>query len=305
MFGKAKKLKTVEININNEFVMWEVDLSNIDVNANLYVSAGCLALYIVNGTLRSMNTPGRWIINEKKDANAPKRLIGVNSDKTFDIFCGTGDIPYKDYETNIETTVGIRGEAKVRILQPWMVFTTLGKSTLTSDELDEYIRTKLAEIMANNLSAVIQKYDYQSVNTQLNAMSETILDIFAEQCNKIGLQCSSFSVNTVFFNDEFKQARKDYFDSQNKRKEAKLDRREEEKRIRFESEMNKEAAEAAAIINRSLPKPEPKPQPAPQQPSQPQGGYQPHQDFKWCQRCGAKVSVNTRFCPNCGLEFKL
>ena len=92
MFGNKDKVKEVTISTNDDYVIWNVDVTNVARDTTLYVEQGSFGVYIVNGVLRSTNTPGRWVINSKEDEKKGNRiqLIGVNSNKTYDIFCGIG-----------------------------------------------------------------------------------------------------------------------------------------------------------------------------------------------------------------------
>ena len=94
----------------------EVNLDNIVRDTLLTVGEGCSALYLVNGSLQSINTSGTWRINTKEEekSKAQLRLIGVNSDKLYEIMFGVGGIHYKDWELNIETDVGAHGTFRFR-----------------------------------------------------------------------------------------------------------------------------------------------------------------------------------------------
>jgi len=255
LFGKKKDtIKNVVVKPSTEYVIWNIDISNIERETILDVETGCSAIYLVNGNIKANNMPGRWVIKSKDEDKRGDnlKLIGVNTDKTFDILCGVGGVPYKDYETDVETNVGARGEAKVKIAQPYKVYSTLCKDNITPQDMDEYIRNKLSEIMSTTLAQLIQKYDYQTVNTQLSVMSEHIFDLFSEECLKVGLQCDSFTINTIFFPDEFIERRKDYFDEKIRKKEEKQARREKEREVRLDNETMMAQAEAQAIVNKSL-----------------------------------------------------
>ena len=71
--GKDDKVKNVAINVNDKYVMWEVDISNVAYDAELMVEAGCRGIYLVNGKKDVIFMPGRRRINakeDKKDGNA-------------------------------------------------------------------------------------------------------------------------------------------------------------------------------------------------------------------------------------------
>ena len=172
-----EKVKKIDVTLNPNYIMWEVNLDNIVRDTLLTVGEGCSALYLVNGSLQSINTSGTWRINTKEEekSKAQLRLIGVNSDKLYEIMFGVGGIHYKDWELNIETDVGAHGTFRFRMINPWVVFSALGKANITVDDIDEYIIRKVKEQTATQLSNLLQKYDYLSIQTQTEKLSNDLL----------------------------------------------------------------------------------------------------------------------------------
>ena len=102
--GKDDKVKNVAINVNDKYVMWEVDISNVAYDAELMIEEGCRGIYLVNGHISGgMLMPGRRRINAKEDRKEGNayRLIGVCAEKNFVVRIGIGGVPYKDWEMNI------------------------------------------------------------------------------------------------------------------------------------------------------------------------------------------------------------
>ena len=296
MFGK-EKVRHITISTSDKYVMWNIDLSSAVRDTTLEVAPGCLGIYIVNGGLKSVNTPGRWLVKTKEEEKFgySLQLIGVNADKTYDIPCGVGGIPYKDSELNLETAVGINGHLRIRINQPWALYTSLGKTDISVDDVDEYTRGKTCEIMTTRLAEVLQKYDYQTVNTQLSQISATLTKILTDAFSNCGVGVEDFSVKQIFFNEEYKAKRSEYFDAQNRRKEEKLDRREKERAQRAE-------IDALSTLIGSMPAPSNDNKPA-QNYTADAGNVNVNQPVQYCPRCGAKLSSQVQFCPGCGKKL--
>jgi membrane protease subunit (stomatin/prohibitin family) len=292
----ATKVKSVTIKVNNDYVIWNENIEDIVRDATLIVEPGCVGIYIVDGMLKSVNPAGKWLLKSKEEdkKKASLQLIGVNTEKTFDIRCGTGGVPYKDYEINVETTVGAHGVCKIKISQPWALYTAMGRPNVTVDEIDQYMKMKLGEIMTSVLSEVLQNYDY---NTILSQQSE-IADKLAKKCepklSDIGIQADSFTLAGIKFSEEYQGQRKAFFEAQNRKKEEKQARREKEREQ--QAEIDNLIAIANATQNLNLDNSAPQ---APVAPAQ----NDINQPVKYCTRCGMKVASNVVFCPGCGQKF--
>lgn len=295
MFGKQDKIKEVTISTNDDYVIWNVDVSNVARDATLYVEQGALGIYIVNGATRSINNAGRWVINAKADEKAGNRiqLVGANADRAYDIFCGIGGVPFKDFEINVETVVGAHGECKISILQPWVLCTVLGKNTIKLEDIDDYIRAKLSELMTSSLADVLGKYDYTSINSKISEISAEMKDKLFDEFQKCGIGIENFALKGIHFNDEYKQKRVDFFDNANRKKEEKEQRRERERAQRAE-------IDAINSLVGNIP--------------QAPGGGNTVQNLsnnapgvnvpvKYCTKCGMKCTADAIFCAGCGKKF--
>lgn len=290
IFGK-EKVKSITVTANDQYVVWDIDVSNVARDAILDVSQGCIAIYVVNGVLKSNNPAGRWVINGKEEQkyNSKLQLIGVNADRTFDVLCGVGGVPFKDYEINAETNVGAHGECKIRIYNPWTLCGALGKTNIRVEDIDEYISTKMSEILTTSLAAVLQKYDYSSINTQLSAISAEMKGQVSVAFEAIGIGIESFSIKGIHFPDEYKAKREKFFDAENERRAAKEARREKERADRAE-------AEVIGTIMASRAK-------APQNEAKSKD-VAANVPVQYCPKCGMKISIDALFCPGCGKKLR-
>ena len=300
MFASKDKIKSLSVAPSAEYVIWSEDLDNIVRDTTLNVSAGCVALYLVNGVLKSINTPGRWVIKSKTEEKEKStlQLICVNTDKTFEVCCGVGNIPFKDYELNYETVVGAHGECKIRISQPWPLYTTFGHTPITADEIDAYVKLKLGEIMTTRLAEVLQHYDYNNVMTQQSVIADDLTKKFAQSLNEIGVEVVNFALAGIMFNDEYQEARKNFFDKQNQRKAEKEERRNKEREQRAEIDNIIAITNATKDLNTQAPA-----QPAAPTFAPPAINVNPNAAVSYCPRCGTKMTQPSIYCPGCGKKL--
>ncbi|MBQ8429642.1 MAG: zinc-ribbon domain-containing protein [Clostridia bacterium] len=294
-----EKIKNLTVAPRTDYVIWSEDLTKIERETTLTVSAGCVALYLVNGVLKSVNIPGRSLIKSKAEDKDHSKLdlICVNTDKVFEICCGVGNIPFKDNEINVETVVGAHGECKIRIAQPWPLYVTFGHSPIDADEIDSYVKLKLNEIMTSRLAEVLQHYDYSNVMTQQSIIASDLEKRFSQCLNDIGLEVVSFALAGIMFNGEYQEKRKEYFEAQNRRQAEKMERRAKEREQRAEIDNVIAIANATKNLTPAAPAQAPAPAPAPQN----NAGI--NQPVKYCPRCGMKMEQSAIFCPGCGKKL--
>ena len=295
-----EKIKNITVAPGTEYVIWAEDLTNIVRETVVTVSAGCVALYLVNGVLKSVNIPGRSLIKSKAEEkdHSKLELIGVNTDKTFEICCGVGNVPFKDMDLNFETVVGAHGECKIRIAQPWPLYTTFGHAPITADEIDSYVKLKLNEIMTSRLAEVLQHYDYSNIMTQQSTIAADLEKRFSQCLNDIGLEVVSFALAGIMFNNEYQEKRKEFFEAQNLRQAEKAERRAREREQRTEIDNVIAIANATRNLN-----PTPVAPQQPVQPAAPIGNTNVNQPVKYCPRCGTKMEQSAIFCPGCGKKL--
>lgn len=283
LFGGNKQEKSVAINVNDKYVMWEVDISNVAYNAEVTIEAGCRAIYLVNGKKEAILMPGRRRINAKEDKRDKNtlRLIGVCAEKNFVVRIGVGGVPYKDWEMNIETTVGTHGDCSVCIQDPYELYKRIGKSDVTQEDVDEFIRSKISELLKTELALVLQNCDYFTVTTEQSHISSQLIQKFKTELFNVGVDCDNFSLKEIFFPEEYSKARKAKEENDKKRKEEKEQRREREREQRAEidafNSLNLSNVGGSNTTNN------------------PTSGF--------CPACGSKIPSDAKFCTGCGKKI--
>jgi len=290
-FG-GKKIKSLTINVNDKYIIWEENIEKIARNAELVVSAGCVGIYVVDGVLKNVCPAGKWLLKSKDEEKkkCALRLIGVNMEKVFEIRCGAGNIPFKDTEINAETLVGAHGSCKIKISHPWVLFTTMGKANVTAEEIDQYMKLKLGEIMTTTLAEVLQDYNYSTISTQQSDIANTLAKRCSVKLNDIGVQVEDFVLAGIKFSDEFKGQRAAFFEEENRKKDEKTARREKEREQRAEVDMIASIAKATQPSNAGA-----MPTPFTQN--------ETNQSIKYCTKCGVKLPGDAAFCSVCGYKF--
>jgi hypothetical protein len=302
MIMKNEKVSEIIVQPNKDYVIWPADLTNIVKETTLIVESGCVAMYFVNGMLRSQNPPGRWVINAKDDyrSNSRLQLICANTDMTFTIYCGVGGVPFKDFDLNIETMVGAHGECKIRINKPWQLYATMGRAQVSAEEIDEYIKLKLNELMTTKLAEILQHYDYNNIMTQQSAIADALKKNFAQSLGEIGVDVSSFAMAGIMFSDDYRAKRQEAIDKAEQLKQDKIDRRNREREQRQELDSLIAIANATRDLNPSAGA---TPQTPPVNPTQPVIVDMTNQPVKYCPRCGTKMAQSSAFCPGCGKKL--
>ena len=278
-----EKVKNINLTLNPDYIMWEVNLENIVRDTLLSVGEGCVALYLVNGNLQSVNTAGTWRINTKEEekSKAKLRLIGVNSDKLYELMFGVGGVPFKDWELNMETMVGAHGTIKFRIINAWAIYAALGKANVTVEDIDDYIKPKIIEQARVQLSLLLQKYDFLSIQTQVEKLSNALFENLVDKFAPWGIEVQSFTLEEIFFNDEYKNKRKDALDAENARKIAKQERREKARELREDTEAMK-AIKGTSNVDEDV------------------SFLVDLLNSKICAVCNTKNSADAKFCSKCG-----
>lgn len=289
MFWNKKGQKKVNVAASDKYVIWNVDVADVEYDTEVCVEPGCAGIYIVNGAMRPKLAAGSvYLINSKKERKDIRsiQLLGVMEGKTFTIHCGVGGVPFKDNLRDRTTTVGAHGDCQVNIFNGWMLYTTLGKKDITAEDVDEYVRGKLSELMTTELALVLQHYNYHTVTSEQSHIADELKYKFEEKLEAVGLQLTSFALKKIFFSDEYVNSIKADEEKEKEMKEAKRERREQERRQNAEIDALKSLAEISMSSAGSAPQP---------QPQQPQ--------FTVCPKCGSKVDSRTLYCPACGKKL--
>lgn len=281
LFGGNKQEKSVSINVNDKYVMWEVDISNVAYDAEVMIEEGCRGIYLVNGHVSGgLLMPGRKRINAKEDRRDKNayRLIGVCAEKNFVVKIGIGGVPYKDWEMDIETTVGGHGDCTISIQQPYDLYTKMGKANVTQDDVDDFIRAKISELLKTELALVLQNCDYFTITTQQSFIASQLVQKFKMELAQVGVTCENFSLKEIFFPEEYSKARK--------AKEAEKEQKEKEDEARRQRE-REQRAEIDAFNSLNLSN---------------MGSSNSSNSNKtgFCPACGKKLPADAAFCPDCG-----
>ena len=294
-FG-GNKVKSITISPSDKYVIWEEKLEDLAKDCTLIVNPGCEGLYIVNGALRSNNPPGRWLINSREDVreNSQIKLIGVNSDKVFDVFCGVGNLPWHDYFLQIDAKVGAFGDCKIQISDPWLLFTTIGHTPITATEIDEFAKSKLIEIMGSHIAKAVEKYDYQGINSKKSEISDVLAREVATTLFNYGIKVVSFSIRGINFDEEYLKKREKHFDDEHEANAAEEERRRKEREMRSEAEFITSIMNAGSSVAPQAPSPSP---------ITPIANQSPNHTTQFCPQCGTQLPATAKFCSNCGRDL--
>ena len=286
-FG-GNKVKSITISPSNEYVIWEEKLEDLAKDCALIVSPGCVGLYIVNGALKSTNTPGKWIINSKDEVKDKSqiRLICVNSDKIFEVFCGAGNIPFHDDLIKADGTVAAHGDCKLRISHAWSLYTAFGHAPITASEIDEFAKAKLIEILSGTIAAFMSESYYEDIKARQVEISAYLEKQFKKALINIGLEVDSFALRGITFGEEYLKKRQEYYDNKKRKKEEAYARQNAENELSALADFIKETNTIAS-----------------QAPAAPQEPEKPDHTNQYCPKCGAKLPSAAKFCSSCGAQL--
>lgn len=280
----SKKNKSILVSPSNTYGIWNVPVSDIAVNTEVIIDTGCLVSYAVNGQFRNTYEAGnKIVINEKWEHKSITKLalVAANSEKVFEICCGVGGVPFNDRELETDTVVGTNADMKLRIKDPWKLYTMMGNRDIAESEINDFLRAKLAEILKTELAKQLQFNTYFTLTVQTGKMSETVAELIKRNVlDSYGLSMvsNSFALNNFIFQDDYLELRKR---AGNSRAENNIVE-EEVKAIRKRTRAELEAI--SAIGEASKP--------------------QAEQTGTKCPKCGVEVKKGTNFCPACGAKIK-
>ena len=279
--NKGKQVKSISVAPSAEYCIWVIPTDDLAYDTTVTVAPGCQMLYIVNGQLRERVQSRTVLINPKKEKKFTQNitLVGVNFEKTFDILCGVGKVPYKDNELGADTVVGVSADMKVRVSDAWKLFTMLGNRSVKGEEINDFVRGKCAEILSTELSHKLQSCTYHTLTAEKEKMSAALEEKIAAVLQDMGLFLvpSSFALGDFFFQPDYIQLRQDYGKQQ-----AGIQMEKEILKLeRQKTRMDLDAAGEIARINA--------------QNAQTQANAK-----AYCPNCGIEVPPGTKFCPKCG-----
>ena len=275
LFGKTENLK---IEKKENVVAWEVKLEK-GVSYNLQIESGLQCVLFRNG----VKAESKYATTEKivlKDKEGYTKIVVVNINNITPIRCGCGNVPFKDWEINCDTTVGMNGICEIKILNPSQFIDLFEDLTnVTNEKIEDTFRKNFANVLAMKLTADLKKYG-RDVDKERLAMGDPIRDYLNQSLAKYGIKAETFTVNGIKFADDYLQAREAYF----KKKEEERNRRREklEQEEQRETELNTlERLSRMSNSNKSEEKAE----------------------FVYCPNCGFKNEKKTAYCKQCGTKL--
>lgn len=159
------KAKEILVNHNDDYCIWEIDLSNIDYDCTVNVGPSCAAVYVVNGRPCGVGYQQRFLINERSSRreNNIIRLIGVNLDSDCTIYWG-GKTQFTGRD-KIVYTIGIHGSFCIQIDDPWEVYRRKGHSMTNRDISAEY-EPMVTTLLIDKFNEIANKYSPTEVRAK-------------------------------------------------------------------------------------------------------------------------------------------
>ncbi len=277
-----KKNKVINIETNNDYIMWEVDTTDLGYDCILNVPIGVQGIYCENGAVMATFREGQYFnINPKKNkkSNVKIKIIATNSiDHLFEIKLAKTDIPYIDYEdeARILTEVAIQAGCKVMITDPYKLYAQIGNEfrSMTRDDLLDFLWKKLSNSLGSCAAKLLENESYITLTSKIGELSLKITDIFKDVLDGYGIKVFGDAWAESYFQDEYVAQRK-----QNLIDKAKV--RTEKEKIREKMRINREEAEIINSLNIAS----------------------SNNMEKKCPHCNLSVAFDAKFCAKCGKKI--
>lgn len=276
------KPEEIVVEPNSEYLIWEIPVQGIKAKkVVLRVESGCEAIFYVDGHPYSYgpNKYGDLAWRRELKAGSKVSLVGVNRSKVFKSTFGVGHIPFHDWETDCSVEVGLYGDCEFTVLDGNRIYEAFGGSLPVSPEdINDKLLLKFQEYLKSELSKVLERYDYFTVNQSVNDLSTVLEKCFKEEFVKDGIMISRCSVSGTTFPSNYAQERQARIDARKNKREAERDKKEE--------------MEFLKGLDASVPKC-----------SKEETDRDKDKDTRFCPRCGGKLDVDAKYCKYCGIKL--
>lgn len=274
LFGKTEVLK---IEKKENAIAWEINLEK-GKNYDLKIDNSLQCILYKNG-VKAESLYATMDKNIIKNKEGNQKIVAVNRTNKVNVRCGCGDIPFKDYETDIETKVGVNGICYIKVLNPNQFVDLFTDLTLVDNEkVEDYFRKNLAKVLTMALTSGLDKFGKDVEKEKIN-MGEAINNYLANELVKYGISVEGFDVLGIKFSDEYLAQRQAYFDEKKRKKE------ERRRKVEEEEEREREVETIIRLNESSAKKEEVK-------------------EFVTCSLCGFKNEKGVSFCSKCGNRIK-
>ncbi len=151
LFKKEKPV--IEINNNNEYLLWKLNINDIPYDTKLCVGDGCEAIYIENGDIKRFKSGQEYVINQKKIGKNKKMiLVGSKVNYRFVLRCGTKEkFLLKDPtdRSKAGTYVGSSADINVKLINARQLYDNFKDlEHLTNNFFDDYVNDTLNHLLS-------------------------------------------------------------------------------------------------------------------------------------------------------------
>lgn len=204
-----------EINITSksDCLIWQypVDEQSFARTVKLNVGTGCQAVIYINGQPSQIYEAGLNTIAWKKATQKGNKIniVGINKDKQFKILFGIGGVPFNDRETKQSVLVGIHGECSCRVADGKKLYLTYGEARekVTDEYVTDDLRAKLQEKLTTELSKKMSEFNYISLFTSVEKISDVIKEQYAEVLHNAGIELLVCSISKPHFPEGYDESR--------------------------------------------------------------------------------------------------
>lgn len=274
-----ERTEEIFVEPNFEYVLWEIPVQGIKAKkVILRIANGCQAICYVNGVAHLYET-GKHELMWRKALNAGNQmsLMGINRSKVFKFNFGVGHIPFHDIEADCTVEVGIHGDCEFTVFDGECICSAFGgMQNVSPKDINEKLFLKFQEYLKSELSKVLERYDYHTIDQSVSDLSKTLEKCFKEEFFKDGVLISRCSVSGTVFPQDYAQERQERIEAKKNKRARERDKKEE---MEFLRGLNK--------VNHSLP----------------ENNANLDQKTIFCPRCGQKNEAGTKYCKFCGIKF--